>query len=197
MKIKTWLPVFPGFYNTIFEPNNEDVEIDEINRLRLDQGLPKITYDECEWNYKEYFEEVSTQCVCIIENELRQMGMVISIKFEELRSPQFYNYSNDAINIEVELSDKNIDVIKTYIYANINPFSVYIKDEYTSRSGFYSRYSNDVRDWVGKENLEHEHKLGSILQFILFNEEFDDMSLFDLITDTYICASNYSELTGE
>ena len=64
---KTFLPVFPGFYSTIFESNGEDQEIDEINNLRTEKGLEPITFDDCDFNYAEYENEVSKECTNFIE----------------------------------------------------------------------------------------------------------------------------------
>ncbi len=57
--------------------------------------------------------------------------------------------------------------------------------------------SNDSSEWIAEEDILHTHKLGSVLQFILLSEGFDQWALCDQVTDTYICATNYSELTGE
>jgi len=195
--IKTYLPIFTGFYNTIFEPCNEDSEVDDINNLRESEGLKPIGYDDCQWDYKDYFGRVSEQCAEVIESELKGLGLIESIEYENLYSPKEYNFRNDSINIAIELTEDNIKAIGKYLNENIDPFKVYIKDKYTSCSGFISSYSNNVNDWIDSDSLEHKHKLGSILGFILLDNAFDQFELFDQLTDTYICASNYSELTGE
>ena len=55
--IKTYLPVFPGFYNTIFEAD-ESNEISDINEIRRAQGWEAITYDQCKFDYEEYNKKV-------------------------------------------------------------------------------------------------------------------------------------------
>ena len=47
-KIETYLPLFPGFYGTIFEPY-EDSEIDCINEVRKEKGLDEIRCSDRDW----------------------------------------------------------------------------------------------------------------------------------------------------
>ncbi len=51
---KTYLPIFKGYYGSIFKPN-EDSEIDYINELRTENNKPKINYDEIEFDYNKYY----------------------------------------------------------------------------------------------------------------------------------------------
>ena len=194
-KIKTYLPVFPGFYNTIFEPYNEDSEVDEINNIREEKGLSEITFDDCEFNYDEYFTDVAEKCTDAIEAVLIELDLIKSIEFEKLVSPEFYNYTNDSINITINLSDVNLNNILKYINNNLDEFAEYIRERYTSCSGFISSYSNNYQDWINKESIEHKHKLGSIFEFILLIEEYDQESLYYDCEDIYIFCSNYNELT--
>ena len=73
-KIKTFLPVFTGFYNTIFEPN-ESSEIDNYNQL---QGAD-YNYDDFEFDYEDYRKRVAEQCVESIEIEL---DLIFSLNFD-------------------------------------------------------------------------------------------------------------------
>ena len=43
LSFETYLPVFTGFYGTIFEPD-ESSEIEGINELRESKGLKPIDY---------------------------------------------------------------------------------------------------------------------------------------------------------
>ena len=194
---KTFAPLFPGFYNTIFEPFNEDDEISEINKIRSEKNLPEIDFDDCEFNYNEYEENISLDVCYNIANFLQDiLSTEVNIKKEALISPKFYNYSNDSINIEIQI-DKSL--IIDYLINNFNAFKYYIEKKYTSCSGFISSYSNNAYLWIEdikNENFDASHKLGSILDFILTNEGFTDLDLYHQCNDsTYIYVTNYDELT--
>lgn len=194
---KTFLPLFPGFYNTIFEPCTEYDEIEEINRIRLEKKLPEISYDDCIFNYKEYEENISEDVCYKVAQYLEEIiGSNVDIKKESLISPKFYNFSNDSINIEIDIE---LNQVIKYIEKNQDEFKDYIKNKYSSCSGFISSYSNDFKDWLNdikNKDFDSSHKLGSILDFILTNEEKTVLDLFEDCSDNaYIYVENYDELT--
>ena len=60
IKVNTWLPVFPGFYSTIFGCDSEaDNEIYNINGERGELGLPDIDYDSVNFDYDSYHNEIA------------------------------------------------------------------------------------------------------------------------------------------
>lgn len=201
-KFETFLPVFPGFYNTIFESDGaEDSEISYINDERADKGLEPISWDECDFDYKEYHDRVSNKCVEVIESELKALSLINEITFQSLVSPTYYNYSTDSINVEI---DVNIENLQKYISENKKQFIDYLKVHYTSCSGFIASYSNDFDVWA--EDTEsftnfdvNGHYLGALLQFVCDNEGIDTEKLCggcdsEIYTINII---NYNELIGE
>ena len=199
---KTFLPVFTGFYSTIFEPDGEDNEISDINSQRKAKNLPEIEFNDCNFNYDEYRKEVSIAVTNYIEKELKDINVLSKINVEALSSPKEYNFSNDSINIEVELSDDNIKEIKKFLYDNLDEYKQYLKDNYTSYDGFCSFHPNTFKGWleITKDFNDYEpncHYLGSVLEFICQMNELDTDSMHDSLTDIYLSATNYSELIGE
>lgn len=198
--IKTYLPVFPGFYNTIFEAD-ETSEIENINQERSLKGLPDINYDDCNFDYKTYQTEVCEQACNYVELRLKELDLIHSINMEEIISPREYNFYNDSINIEVNLLKKHVKNIKKYINNNLDAYKQYLKERYTSCSGFSSSYPNYFEGWQqltdNFTNLESNgHYLGSILQFICDCEGISQYSIYEHV-EVYIYASNYNELTEE
>ncbi len=194
-KIETFLPLFPGFYGTIFEPY-EDSEIEYINDLRKDKGLDEIGWEDCEWDYKDYRERVAKNVVDFVEWELKEMGLKFT--YQEIKSPQFYNFSNDSINIEIEVKD--MDKIIQYLNENEDEFRQHIKERYTSCDGFSSYHSNNSDDWIDdlKSEVTLSHKLGATLEFILINEDVTTMDMYEGCNgECYINATNFDELTRE
>lgn len=197
MKVETWLPVFPGFYNTIFE-SNEEPEIDDINSQRKELKLPEISYDDCEWDYSEYRDRIAEASCEAIEEKLKESlpnQENLSITFQKVSSPREYNFANDSIHIEVEI---DIDDLMDYLLDSTTmiEFEGYIYEEYKSRSGFIPHYSNDHKDWFRmlRNGEKYEHIIGQILEFVLL-ENYDQFELAsDIGVNMYISATNYEEL---
>jgi len=202
-KINTYLPVFQGFYGTIFEADNEENEIDDINQQREAKGLDPINYDNCEWDYKEYHLNVAKECVNAIESKLQEiLNKDVKVIFEELRSPREYNFYNDAIDVEISLNKAAQQTILDILRDNKEKFNEHIKQSYSSRDGFFSSHSNDANEWI--ENLKTwdndilSHKLGAVLEFILEQvEEYEAINLYEDIETHWVCTTNYFELIEE
>lgn len=178
MEIKSFLPVFTGFYGTIFEPD-EEVFIEDDH-----------TYDDYNFFYKEYYEEMAKACVNAVENRLNtDLGFKIKIKYENVYSPREYNFTNDSIKCTFVLSKKTIKELYQYLNEHKEAFENFIKDGFTSYSGFYSFYSNDVNVWLNPKVLDFSDAVvcGSILDFILLNDDFDQHELYEKCCDVQIC----------
>lgn len=202
-KIETYLPVFAGFYGTIFEADNEEQEINDINEEREAKGLEAIGYDDCEWNYKEYHQSASEQCTTAIEDELKHvLGSGVTVTFQKLVSPREYNFANDSINVEISLNKSAQEAIIQILTTYADEFKKFIKERYSSCDGFISSHSNDSSDWMTYvkrwDKDELSHKLGAILGFILEEvEEYTQEDLYDAIESHTIGVDNYCELIGE
>lgn len=193
--IATWLPVFSGFYGTIWEPD-ETREIEYINEERENKGLEPLEFDAFEFDYEGYRQHCAKQFTNAMEDHLK--GFVSGIEFERVRSPREYNFHNDAIDVKISLTRENTKKIGEFLKEHEVEFQQYIKETYTSCSGFISFYPNDAKVFVGKLNkaLEHEHKLGAILQFIATFEDGNDteLNLYYRCNDLNLEVSNYDEL---
>ena len=189
--IETWLPVFPGFYGTIFEANIEN-ELWEQNEGR-DKELPNIEYDDLEFNNAQYEEDVVKECVNFIESNLKELWLISAIRFQGISSPKEYNFTNDSGNVEIDLSDDNILNIQKYIVDNETQYRKWLSNNYTSYDGFSSWYSNEVSDWYEYTNdfsdfLRKTHYLGSVLEFVCWNEKItaEDMREgYDIYESSY------------
>lgn len=201
--VDTWLPVFSGFYGTIWETDSmEESEIDHINETRHEKGLLPVKWDDVEWDCKGYQQDVAKGVTFDVIQKLQDLGCIHDGKYQELRSPREYNFANDSINVQFTLSAKNVLNIQKYLKDNEAAFDKYIIDRYSSRSGFISSYSKDFETWVGNnlgDTLDHPHKLGSVLNFILWNEEGQgyEYSLYEHVigNGAFLTAKNYTELT--
>lgn len=157
MKIETYCPLFPGFYNTVFEPC-EDNEIYSYNQ----DNDKNLSYDDFQWDYDDYKKRVATAFVEDFEREFQEI-MPVEIKYQSISSPAYYNFSNDSINIEVDLDFPRFMEIVNKNKENIRK---YILENYTSRDGFNSFHSNNVDDWCDPEYVLEfiQHRVGALME---------------------------------
>lgn len=172
-KTDSWLPIFPGFYNTIFEPNTDN---DEYMAKR--DGCPEevldwyLGTDEYHKSIDDYEKELVSDCVDVISNWLLKSNVASKVIFQSLYSPREYNFYTDAIYVQYQFTKSNIKNINSYIAGHFDEWAQYLTENYTSREGFISRYSNDANDsdWAIESALDNKHTCGAILDFILSNE---------------------------
>ena len=91
--IKTHLPIYSGNYGTIWEDApNEEYEVEYINELREEKNLKPIEFDDVEFDYETFYNELSELISDEVEFVLKDY--VHSIEYLKLNSPRYYNYSN-------------------------------------------------------------------------------------------------------
>jgi hypothetical protein len=191
--IKTHLPIYSGNYGTIWEDApREEYEVENINELRAEKNLKPIEFDDIEFDYETFYNELSELITNEVEFQLKDY--VHSIKYLKLNSPKYYNYSNDSIECEIA---PNMEAIKEYINKYQKEWSQYLKDNYTSYDGFYSFHSNDYKseEWELNTACKDYHKLGAVLEFIAQNESIEEYDIFDsVIGNISIDILNYDTL---
>ena len=186
MKVQTFLPVFYGFYNTLFEDlidNATDNAIEYYN----EQNGTNLSYDNFDFDFASIQNEICKDAVSKVEDKLNEIGINCTINFETLVSPREYNFYNDSINIEINF--KKFSQVIEILEQNFDLFTQYIKDNYTSCSGFISSHSNHSSEWIEdlKNDAENEtHKVGAALDFILQEvEEYKDENLYFELCENY------------
>lgn len=181
-KYETYLPVFPGFYGTIFEAD-EERETNGINDVREELSLEPIKDYDIEFDYEGYHQSVARKCCDFLSDNLSELGFVSKITMQMLRSPREYNFYNDSIDIVIEMDIKNRRAIQDYIYSHKEEFEKYLRSNYTSCSGFIPGYSNYFEDWDEETGNFYMfknpgHYLGAILNFICECEEITDERMY-------------------
>lgn len=169
MKFKTFCPLFPGFYGTIYEAD----ESNEIYSYNQENGTD-LNYDDFEWDYEDYQDRIARAFVESFEREFKSVVPDVEITFENVVSPKYYNFANDSINIEVEM---NFLKFMTMVGHNKENIREYIREKYTSRSGFISHHSNDVEDWCNPDYImeKPEHRIGALMEALATHHmDYDD-----------------------
>jgi hypothetical protein len=186
MKTKTWLPLFNGFYGTIWESKIDD-EVEYLTERVKEQSteseyeaITDMLYiaDEVSHAIDELKKDICISLTDIVKNCLVKDGYVKDIKMENLVSPKEYNFYNDSINVEITLTENNIKNIKKFIADHKEQYEKMVKDNYTSYDGFWSMHDNVVtanNEWAVKNAVQLEHNLGKVLEFILLTSvnEYD------------------------
>ncbi len=187
MKIKTYLPVFPGFYGTLFEGDIESFSDGENDYIKedyfFDAEKNKDFYIGDFIKNREYEARVGKLACDFIEKELSEYTE--KIEFESIDSPKEYNFSNDSINCTVT---PKIEAIKSFIYENKEKYEQFLIDNFKSRSGFMSFFAYDFESWkeYTKDFTDYSEKgvyLGSILQFICEQLEIEDINMYDYVSE--------------
>lgn len=195
VKIETWLPVFPGFYNTLFEA---DLDQELYCLTKESKELPE-TADTGDllagWNNGGYeLAVVKAICEALTTRGHNQYfpaeAGIINCQLQKIVSPKEYNFTNDSANVEFEIDMALFATwIRQYLLDNEANWETYLRQHYKSRDGFISYYSYDPEDWrhsieamlngidlVGDDYRRREviapiHLLGTLLQFYLLNED--------------------------
>lgn len=181
--IKTFLPIFNGFYNSIWQ-FDDDYVMSNINDTRQGKNLKNIEMDNMDINYRQYETDISMELCDIVQRKLSDY--IHNIEYENVYSPKEYNFSSDVINCIIT---PNIDNIKKFIYEHKKEYAEYLENKYTSYDGFMSSYSNKFDVWEADtekfNNLGiNSHCLGSILEFISDILSINELNLYyDIITN--------------
>lgn len=181
IKTQSYLPVFTGFYGSFFEDYLNHLEEMEYEYLAENSDEAQ----HLEFDYAQFYKDCSYEMMYKVCELLTDLNMIDNYYFVKLQSPREYNFANDTIIVDYVLTDRNAFNIKTYLFNNYSAFKRYIKDNYTSYDGFMSYHSNNADEWLKlfTECLNDEHKLGSILNFILENEQTSEHDLFERIVE--------------
>ena len=185
--IDTWLPVFPGFYNTLFDISEQEYRW--VESLREQQLVPDDW--RLDFDYAAFTKAVSEQACKWVAREfktdLSKFG-IVSVEFQSLHSPREYNFTNDTINVRVTIDTEAFaKAFGEYLAEDgtLEVFRKYLVRHYQSRSGFSSFYPFTVEGWAeattnwsfsSSVELPDElsngcHSLGRLMEFILEREE--------------------------
>ena len=186
MEIKTWLPLFKGFYDTFWDGTAE---------MKSYCNEYNVYSDDVQVAWSAFYKMVAFTLVGKMEQDLISMGFIESMTFEKVSSPKYYNFENDSIHVTIV---PKVDAIRTYIHQYISEFDAYVKEKYTSRDGFTSFHPNTTFEWGLKTDnfnvLDNDgHTLGCLLDFIMTNDGMNDYDYLSAV-DECINFDEYCEI---
>jgi len=155
--------LFAGFYESVF--NNSDY-INEIAEYKADDT--DTQYDIVNWN--DYTNSICENCTAWLFDNLPNHDIIKDMKYKELWSPQYYNYTTDKLTIDCDI---DLDALKNYcLQANRTKFDEYLHENWTSYDGFISFIPNNVAEFEQKPDNT------IMIEFYLLNEldlnEYDE-----------------------
>lgn len=188
MTKETFLPIFPGFYGTSFEPS-EDHEITSINEYREEP----VSFDEITFNYRDYYDKVGRNACNWVEKFLNENGLKIKIRFIEIDSPREYNFRNDRIACKITCSFSELQ--KMFLLSDP---ADYLKWQFKSRIGFISFYPYRLEDWETLKPSQFDSiHLWAMLEAIIYHIGYEEDEFYEVATmDAYVYAENFAKLTG-
>lgn len=172
IKLVTTVP-FAGFYESKWTGEIDSVEEREAEGMaeNEEQDQPvelRLTAEEIGgefYNFVDYnvvHDKVAKAYVEALDNYLREnTELDISLDFESMTSPREYNFETDRVFCYIRLSH-----VKAMLKAvDKDIFAKFIKDRFTSRSGFISFYPNDIAEWLAKPIKTWDHnEIGTLLE---------------------------------
>lgn len=144
---------FCGFYESV-----ADWQIEETVNRAFDYegtGCPEIPDDF--WTYWDAGPVCKAYCKLYVERYVQyikdKLDIDISLEFDDVVSPKFYNFETDRIFAYIS----HVDVCKLYNIVNTPALRIMVRERHSSRAGFASFYSNDLDDKEGEWGRElHE-----------------------------------------
>lgn len=166
--------VFEGFYESLLY-NSDSV----LNMVSGEPEPPEgYYYDVCDFSGFE--NEVGAEARRLIWNAIPDEDEIVKdMQFVGISSPRFYNYSTDRIEMEV---DVNVDNLCKYcLSTNREKFNEYLKENFTSFSGFHSFVENNADEFEsnfieiadsGKAENELTRYLNVMLEFYILRLDY-------------------------
>ena len=173
--MKTILLPFDGFY----ESNSLYIVSDFMlgERFIDDDGFVELSQEKTKLAFLDYGKVYVDQLSKWIKDNI---GLDINLRFKEIISPKFYNYTTDTLYAEIS----NDSVNTLYNAVSMYFLDKEIKDLFTPRSGFIPYYSNDINHWINKGVNEYDEiELGVLLSALLNEYSFDLVDFIHSLSD--------------
>lgn len=160
MKYINWTcAIFPGFYES--DLYNSDT-LYNINYSQ-DEGDPEL--DFYEGGFDEYCQSVAKQAAELLACDLDQDQEIIKeSRFVALHSPRFYNYETDKIECELDL---DWPALLAWIKKNLDSFDEYLKNNFTSRDGFWSFVPNNAKEFFNDLDNDFDRLSQVIIEYYI------------------------------
>ncbi len=181
---------FSGFYNSIhdaaLDSGLESLFQDsagDINDALIERAWRIADFTDAHEKYARKYAEMFAQSV------------KVSLEFESMESPREYNFTTDVIFCTITEEEAR-RVLGTVPRSALDKVAA---ENFTSRDGFYSFYSNDVDSWGDVSTWDH-NQIGALMEALALEAEWDEMEVFEYVSgngyaETWILDGSGPELT--
>lgn len=166
---------FQGFYDSVHNTIIDCAEsrLFEDMQGNNNDGLQTRFCMNCKYT------QVFTEYAKAYTSEFKDKFNIPSLKFISLESPRSYNYSTDKIECRISRAD----IRRIYKEADKAKSANFVTKHCTSRSGYSSFYSPDLKSWGYVDSWEYA-QLSLLVQFYFENHDnFDDYWEYNTMQD--------------
>jgi hypothetical protein len=189
IKVTSLIP-FCGFYDSTISNYLEAQEENENEWASEDNDRSAIV--EVDW--EEVFDATAKLYTAwfndYLNDNLEELNikLKLTLEFEDVISPKFYNFKTDKIDVSMNLDEasKMLQFIKEH-KTLFELFEETCKEVFTSYDGFISFYDSDYKEWGDCSTWESPQWYAVILTLVIFIERYDSTSipLEDLFVEDY------------
>ena len=157
--------IFCGLYESILYNSDTDYY---LAQYLADEDTPDKV--EVDYDFSEFKQVAGEACVESLEKELYSHDVITNMDYVGMSSPRYYNYDTDRVLIDIDYNF--IALVKYCRHTNKDKFNQYLKDNYTSYSGFISFVENSVEGFFKKDwfNSHKNMAVQVMIEFYLTNE---------------------------
>lgn len=176
---------FSGFYNSLhdgeIDTTIERMFSDHASGCEVNRPLADRFFDKCDFGavHRAYAADYAARFGKEFD---------ISLQFESMESPKYYNYTTDRIFVHIE----GEEVQRLYAATDKAALAEAAREMFTSCDGFISSYSPDVESWGDVSTWDHNQILCLLRTYANQehpNGEFDDYAEYSLMEDCF-CNGN-------
>lgn len=171
---------FEGFYESYLLSSESDTNLTELLQDSEHPYEYEIDYEPYTIEVCETFTDFLSNA-CIDDIDLKDR-VIQKIVFKELDSPKFYNYGTDKIVLSI---DFDMDKLKAFcLDTNKIDFNLYLKDNYTSHSGYWSFIANNIIDFKN-QMVDDDRCINVMLEYYMLRCKYDMATWEQIATDRF------------
>lgn len=173
------VPGFWGFYesNYVYSGDLEYMFFNDYDSLdsKTKELYQRFVDYEMDWQIDQDF--IENVCKAYVDAFNNTMSEVLPhwnpAEFNLCSMPKYYNFESDRCFAKSIFSNDVISDIEDYLNKHRDSFVEYIRKRFTSCDGYFSNYSNDIKDWEMPLHKMDYNELGAVIHFILKDSGVD------------------------
>lgn len=179
---------FMGFYESVHDYNfqkclEQDLpEIDELENINDDTYFDLSQRYCSEFSYTKAIKD--TYCIEYVSQLNKELENKLGLIFNDLDQPKEYNFESDRLFCLIGL-DK-VKLLRSLV--DEKDFFSLVLARFTSRDGFISAYSSNVKDWGNLSTWDH-NQLGALMSSFCnseLNDDWESYSMDDYNSNGYL-----------